>query len=204
MKNVVIGIFSALIVVYVVAICLTLYNINARKNHIENITSDVMYEHLKKHYGSSTVSSEKLKKEIENRLDFIKEKDELKINISKYNLAKGLIIAEIQDKYRIFSGKIKNIKIKKIIIFDKEDIKLKEKNQYRNLIFYVKDKIYKKVRLKVGSTYVVPKFDLDAFLEEDKATNETVKSKILIKQGEIIRISNEMPENNIYLLDLEK
>lgn len=189
MKNVVVGIFSALTMIYVIAIILTLYNVNSRKNQIEKVTSDVMYEHMKNNLSIVTQVEEaneensnelkkdlkeekttklgkiiqnpgenKLKKELENRMIFIKDKDELKISILKYDLNKGIICVEVHDKYRIFSGKIKNIKVYKQIIFDKEDISLKEKTEYRTLIFYDRDIVYKKVKLKVGSVYKVPEY----------------------------------------------
>lgn len=229
MKNVVVGIFSALTMIYVIAIILTLYNVNSRKNQIEKVTSDVMYEHMKNNLSIVTQVEEvneensnelkkdlkeekttklgkiiqnpganKLKKELENRMIFIKDKDELKISILKYDLNKGIICVEVHDKYRIFSGKIKNIKVYKQIIFDKEDISLKEKTEYRTLIFYDRDIVYKKVRLKVGSVYKVPEYI--PVPNPNIQKKQVKKEMILIKPGEKIRVTNEMPNEVEYSL----
>lgn len=241
MKNVVVGIFSALTMIYVIAIILTLYNVNSRKNQIEKVTSDVMYEHMKNNLSIVTQVEEadeensneqnkeaneensnelkkdlkeekttklgkiiqnpganKLKKELENRMIFIKDKDELKISILKYDLNKGIICVEVHDKYRIFSGKIKNIKVYKQIIFDKEDISLKEKTEYRTLIFYDRDIVYKKVRLKVGSVYKVPEYI--PVPNPNIQKKQVKKEMILIKPGEKISVTNEMPNEVEYSL----
>ncbi len=229
MKNVVVGIFSALTMIYVIAIILTLYNVNSRKNQIEKVTSDVMYEHMKNNLSIVTQVEEvnevnsnelkkdlkeekttklgkiiqnpganKLKKELENRMIFIKDKDELKISILKYDLNKGIICVEVHDKYRIFSGKIKNIKVYKQIIFDKEDISLKEKTEYRTLIFYDRDIVYKKVRLKVGSVYKVQEYI--PVPNPNIQKKQVKKEMILIKPGEKIRVTNEMPNEVEYSL----
>lgn len=241
MKNVVVGIFSALTMIYVIAIILTLYNVNSRKNQIEKVTSDVMYEHMKNNLSIVTQVEEanevnsnelnkeadevnsnelkkdlkeekttklgkiiqnpgvnKLKKELENRMIFIKDKDELKISILKYDLNKGIICVEVHDKYRIFSGKIKNIKVYKQIIFDKEDISLKEKTEYRTLIFYDRDIVYKKVRLKVGSVYKVPEYI--PVPNPNIQKKQVKKEMILIKPGEKIIVTNEMPNEVEYSL----
>lgn len=241
MKNVVVGIFSALTMIYVIAIILTLYNVNSRKNQIEKVTSDVMYEHMKNNLSIVTQVEEvnevnsnelnkeadevnsnelkkdlkeekttklgkiiqnpganKLKKELENRMIFIKDKDELKISILKYDLNKGIICVEVHDKYRIFSGKIKNIKVYKQIIFDKEDISLKEKTEYRTLIFYDRDIVYKKVRLKVGSVYKVPEYI--PVPNPNIQKKQVKKEMILIKPREKIIVTNEMPNEVEYSL----
>lgn len=229
MKNVVVGIFSAFTMIYVIAIILTLYNVNSRKNQIEKVTSDVMYEHMKNNLSIVTQVEEaneensnelkkdlkeekttklgkiiqnpgenKLKKELENRMIFIKDKDELKISILKYDLNKGIICVEVHDKYRIFSGKIKNIKVYKQIIFDKEDISLKEKTEYRTLIFYDRDIVYKKVRLKVGSVYKVPEYI--PVPNPNIQKKQVKKEMILIKPGEKISVTNEMPNEVEYSL----
>lgn len=229
MKNVVVGIFSALTMIYVIAIILTLYNVNSRKNQIEKVTSDVMYEHMKNNLSIVTQVEEaneensnelkkdlkeekttklgkiiqnpganKLKKELENRMIFIKDKDELKISILKYDLNKGIICVEVHDKYRIFSGKIKNIKVYKQIIFDKEDISLKEKTEYRTLIFYDRDIVYKKVRLKVGSVYKVPEYI--PVPNPNIQKKQVKKEMILIKPREKISVTNEMPNEVEYSL----
>lgn len=142
------GIISLFVILYTGVIALSIYNVDVRKNQIDNTISEVLYQHLENNYIPEVLRSGNSRREIENigpnvlkkeLKERIKFQDRIDINVKTYNLDKGIISIDIIDHYRFFNGKTKDIKSTKTIIVDREDTEIKDKDTYVTLKFYKND-----------------------------------------------------------------
>lgn len=53
MKNIVLGMIGAAVMVYLIVFCLSVYSITSRKNEVENCISQVLEQNLLHYYGGA-------------------------------------------------------------------------------------------------------------------------------------------------------
>lgn len=131
MKNMILGIFGGFMVIYIVALTLSIYSICVRKNEVENCLAASLESTMKRYYGNKmfTVGNftqncdvdnnyieDELICDIETRLQ-----SDSKVDITIYvcDLEKGIISAKVEETFELPVGIEKNISCTKTIVADR-------------------------------------------------------------------------------------
>jgi hypothetical protein len=127
MKNVVLGMIGGILIIYTAVIALTIYGIQARKNEVENVLSQVVVDTLKEHYVPEMLrdldygpdSAESIGEEIRRELDGrIMSDSEVTVTILSCDMDKGILSVRVDESYRLFNGTQRKWSFSKTAIVD--------------------------------------------------------------------------------------
>lgn len=128
MKNVILGLVGSLIIVYTVALTLGIYNMNIRKNELENCVSAVLENVLTEYYEGYLSMNEAMipdanivsKQVKDNIIQRVKNPEELVVDVIACDIKKGIISVRVNENFGLPGGIRKDISMKKTIIVDRE------------------------------------------------------------------------------------
>ncbi len=120
MKNIVLGMIGAVVAVYLLVFCLSVYSISARKNEMENCLSQVLEQNLLYYYGS-TYSDAVVKKAVTDDLGARLQADsKIVIDVHTCDMEKGILSAVLREEFYLPIGTSKTITCAKTVIAEKE------------------------------------------------------------------------------------
>ena len=123
MKNVILGILGAFILLFSTLICLGIYNIGVRKHQLESVLSHVVKHTLENGYQESdeTGYEMRLKSDIIEQLGT---DANIEIVIHEMDLQKGIVSVTLRESFRQFSGIVKELECTKTAIMERSFIEM--------------------------------------------------------------------------------
>jgi hypothetical protein len=127
MKNAVLGIIGAIMIVYTAVIGLTIYGIQSRKNEVENVLSQIVVDTLKEHYVPEILRDTDyrpdppadIEAEIRDELALrITSDTEVTITILACDMDKGILSVRVDETYYLFNRAERNFTYAKTAIVD--------------------------------------------------------------------------------------
>lgn len=121
MKNTIIGVIGAFLILYVVLIGLGIYNNRIRSEDMENILGQVLKQTLEEGYGqeNSLSKQEALVEEIKQRIG---DDSTVFVEIHCMDLEKGIISVTVRKHFVQINGKEKELEWTKTAIMDRQYI----------------------------------------------------------------------------------
>lgn len=127
MKNVILGIVGAFVVLYTVVLSLGMYSVNTREDELEDCLSEVMLSTMEKYYVSPETApfqtagdADMIKAELTEMLRLrINSKSELEVSIKECDMQLGILSVEVSGKFTLPNGKTKEVSCKKTLIADR-------------------------------------------------------------------------------------
>lgn len=136
MKNMIIGIFGCFLVIYTVALTLSIYSIYVRQNELNNCLASCLESAMRRYYeegmimvggskkelslAESGYNSNMLKMQLEDEIEQRLQSDS-KVNTTIYvcDFEKGIISAKVEEEFELPVGIEKTISCTKTIIADR-------------------------------------------------------------------------------------
>lgn len=130
MKNVILGIISCMLVVYTMVFSLSIYCIYSRKNEVEKCLSETLYSAMERHYMArvyqleqAAASDEQVEFEVINDIeDRLSSDSEVEAIVYVCDMEKGIISAQVEEKFTLPMGAERTISCRKTIIVDREEL----------------------------------------------------------------------------------
>ena len=121
MKNAIVGVIGAFLILYAVLIGLGVYNTRIRSEDMENILGQVLKQTLEEGYGQeqSVVTQETLENEIKQRIG---DDSEVFVEIHCMDLEKGIISVTVRKRFVQINGREKELEWTKTAIMDRQYI----------------------------------------------------------------------------------
>lgn len=115
MKNVILGMTGAAIVICLVVVCLSVYSISSRKNELENCVSQVLEQAVKRNFKKG--DDEQTRKQIaQDLLLRLTSDSQITINVHTCDMEQGIISVIVTEEFRLPGGMSKTIQCSKTII----------------------------------------------------------------------------------------
>lgn len=127
MKNIIIGMYGGLIFCYTIAICLSLYVTQIRKNELLNCISEIVWQTMDCNFVPDLLRDEtyvpasaaKVKQEIEEELSRrIAPGIEWNMAIPTCDMDKGILSVRVEEQYLLPNGKEKTWYVSKTVIVE--------------------------------------------------------------------------------------
>lgn len=117
MKNTILGIIGIFITIYTIAIGMEVYNIQVRKNQLDNAVSKIVQEVLEEYYQGNDTQA---KLAFEQRIgDTLHENADLTIEIQALDMEKGILSVTVSEEYTQMNGKVRTESVSKTAIVEK-------------------------------------------------------------------------------------
>lgn len=118
MKNTILGIVGIFITIYTIAIGLEVYNIQVRKNQLDNSISRIVQKTLEEYYqGDNTQAKQALERGIYESLH---PSAKIEIEVLALDMKKGIISVVVMEEYRQMNGTIRREAVSKTAIMERE------------------------------------------------------------------------------------
>ena len=118
MKNTILGIVGIFITIYTIAIGLEVYNIQVRKNQLDNSISRIVQKTLEEYYqGDNTQAKQALERGIYESLH---PNAKIEIEVLALDMKKGIISVVVTEEYRQMNGTIRREAVSKTAIMERE------------------------------------------------------------------------------------
>lgn len=118
MKNIILGAIGCAVAVYIIASCLSIYSISARKNEMENCIAQVLEQDMELYFAqeySDTQVAAFVKQDI---LQQLHSSSQVTIDIRFCDMQQGLLSVRVQEKFMLPGGRDKVIICEKTIIVE--------------------------------------------------------------------------------------
>lgn len=118
MKNAILGVIGAFLIIYTTVIGLGIYNTSSRYNQMENILSQVLKQTLENGFGqeNTTMQQEQLIEEIKYRLG---NDSDVTVDIHCMDYKKGIISVTVEESFVQINGSKKVLEWTKTVIMDR-------------------------------------------------------------------------------------
>ena len=114
MKNIVLGMIGAAVMVYLIVFCLSVYSITSRKNEVENCISQVLEQNLLHYYGGAYSDADV---KVAVTQDLIAR---LQTDVHICDMKQGILSATIKEEFYLPIGSSKTIICNKTVIAEEE------------------------------------------------------------------------------------
>ncbi len=121
---------GGLMIVYLVAISLSLYTITIRRNELYTCLSGTMYSAMKTYYvpgiwqveGRPGCSNAHVEQEVIREMkERIQNPDDLQVTVYVCDMEKGILAVEAEEVFLLPSGQEKSISARRTLIVDREN-----------------------------------------------------------------------------------
>ena len=124
MKNIILGMIGAFVLIYTLIVGLILYGNQVRYNEMDNSLAQVLKQTLEEHYQKGDdYGIEELTEDIKCRLS---SDSQIEVIVHYMDLDKGIISVTIKESYQQLSGKVKTLEWSKTAIMDRSVISMPE------------------------------------------------------------------------------
>lgn len=122
MKNVILGMLGCAIAIYVIAACLSIYSIAARKNEMENCVSQILEKNLKRYYATDVKNKEVEACVRQELLERMYSSSKLSIEVNACDMTAGILSVRVKEQFLLPGGKEKTLSCSKTILVETEEI----------------------------------------------------------------------------------
>lgn len=125
MKNAILGVIGAFLIIYTTVIGLGVYNRDTRYDEMEKVLSQVIKQTLENEFGkeNSDLKQEALIEEIKYRME---SDSKVEVEIYCMDLEKGIISVTVRESFVQINGKLRTCECTKTAIMDREKIEIWE------------------------------------------------------------------------------
>lgn len=118
MKNTILGIVGIFITIYTIAISMELYNLQVRKNQLDNSVSRIVQKTLEDYYQGDNIQA---KQALERGIyESLHPSAKIELEILALDMEKGIISIVVTEEYRQMNGKIRTEGINKTAIMERD------------------------------------------------------------------------------------
>ena len=120
MKNIVLGMIGAAVMVYLIVFCLSVYSITSRKNEVENCISQVLEQNLLHYYGGAYSDADVKVAVTQDLIARLQADSKIVVDVHICDMKQGILSATIKEEFDLPIGSSKTIICNKTVIAEEE------------------------------------------------------------------------------------